>query len=281
MLEAAGDHEGAKEVRKQAVAQNKQLKAYCNDNGLKFRDDRVRTYGKVVQKKTLDKSAGSGIIEIERAMAAKSFDKAAEYARRELKTSISSLSDLPLKTVNAVNHSIGKLYKDVPSLAGAIDEIVVDDINEIAKSSLRWVNGSPQIRLKLSRSYFANMSVDELESAVSKLADEGVFTPKKGINGIIQHEAVHLAEFKQTIKRHGGSQAAVEQSLDSFELANELKNLALRNCSLDDTSVALYDMLCSYAAVNPAEFLAEGYSSTTSNPLTDEIKRLLRKKWGI
>lgn len=45
MLEAAGDHEGAKDVRKQAAAQNKQLKSYCNDNGLKFRDDRVRTYG--------------------------------------------------------------------------------------------------------------------------------------------------------------------------------------------------------------------------------------------
>lgn len=47
MLEAAGDYEGAKEVRKQAAAQNKQLKSYCNDNGIKFRDDRVRTYGSV------------------------------------------------------------------------------------------------------------------------------------------------------------------------------------------------------------------------------------------
>lgn len=51
MLEAAGDHEGAKEIRKQAVAQNKQLKAYCNDNGLRFREDRVRTYGAVASSK--------------------------------------------------------------------------------------------------------------------------------------------------------------------------------------------------------------------------------------
>ncbi len=214
-------------------------------------------------------------------MATKSFDKAAEYAREELKTSIFSLSELPLKTVNAVNNSIERLYKGVPSLVGAIDEIVVDDIDEIAKSSLRWINGSPQIRLKLSRSYFADMSVDELESAISNLADAGVFTPKKGINGIILHEAVHLAEFKQTLKRYGSSQAAVERSLGSFEIAKEIKELALRNCSLDDTSATLSRMLCSYAAVNPAEFLAEGYSSTASNPLTDEIKRLLKKKWGM
>lgn len=231
--------------------------------------------------KTLDKSAGSGIIEIERAMAAKTFDKAAEYAKKELGTSISSLSELPLKTVNAVNNSIGKLYKDFPSLSGIIDEVVVDDIDEIAKSALGWVNGSPRIRLKLSRAYFANMTVDELEEAVSNLANAGVFTPKTGFYGIFQHEAVHLAEFQQTIKRYGGYEEAIKQSLDRFELAKEIKELALRNCSLDDTSITANSMLCSYAEYNAAEYLAEGYSSTNSNPLTDEIKRLLHKKWGM
>ncbi len=47
MLEAAGDTEGAKKVRQHMAQQNKQLKAYCEDNGLKYRSDRVRTYGKV------------------------------------------------------------------------------------------------------------------------------------------------------------------------------------------------------------------------------------------
>ncbi|MGN0590671.1 hypothetical protein, partial [Ruminococcus sp.] len=73
----------------------------------------------------VDKSGGSGIIDVERAMAAKSFDKAAEFARKELKVSIHSLSELPLETINVVNNSIGKLYKDVPSLAGVIDEVLV------------------------------------------------------------------------------------------------------------------------------------------------------------
>lgn len=231
--------------------------------------------------KGVDKSGESDIIEFERAMAAKSFDKASEYARKKLKISISSLSELPLETVNAVNNSIEKLYKNVPSLFGIINEVLVDDINEIAKSSLRWIDGSPQIRLKLSRFYFANMSVEKIENIISELANDGVFTQKKGIYGIIQHEAVHLAEFKQTIKRYGGLRNDIEQSLDSFELAKELKELALHNCSLDDTDTIVISMLCSYATENPAEFLAEGYSSTVSNPLTDEIKRLLRKKWGM
>lgn len=50
MLEAAGDTEGAKEVRRRMVEQNKTLKAYCESNGLKFRSDRVRTYGSVKPK---------------------------------------------------------------------------------------------------------------------------------------------------------------------------------------------------------------------------------------
>lgn len=47
MLEAAGDTEGAKEVRRKMAEQNKALKAYCEGNGLKYRSDRVKTYGSV------------------------------------------------------------------------------------------------------------------------------------------------------------------------------------------------------------------------------------------
>lgn len=47
MLEAAGDSEGAKEVRRRMAEQNKALRSYCEGNGLKYRSDRVKTYGSV------------------------------------------------------------------------------------------------------------------------------------------------------------------------------------------------------------------------------------------
>lgn len=47
MLEAAGDSEGAKEVRRRMTEQNKALRSYCEGNGLKYRSDRVRIYGSV------------------------------------------------------------------------------------------------------------------------------------------------------------------------------------------------------------------------------------------
>lgn len=51
MLEAAGDTEGAKEVRRKMAEQNKALKFYCDSNGLKYRSDRVRTYGAIAPNK--------------------------------------------------------------------------------------------------------------------------------------------------------------------------------------------------------------------------------------
>lgn len=51
MLEAAGDTEGAKEVRRKMAEQNKALKSYCDGAGLKYRSDRVRTYGAIAPNK--------------------------------------------------------------------------------------------------------------------------------------------------------------------------------------------------------------------------------------
>lgn len=51
MLEAAGDAEGAKQVRQKMTEQNKALKSYCDSNGLKYRSDRVRTYGAIAPNK--------------------------------------------------------------------------------------------------------------------------------------------------------------------------------------------------------------------------------------
>lgn len=62
MLEAAGDTEGAKEVRRRMAEQNKQLKAYCEGNGLKYRSDRVRTYGSVNNSGKLRENGGKKTI---------------------------------------------------------------------------------------------------------------------------------------------------------------------------------------------------------------------------
>lgn len=44
-LKSAGDNEGAKELSRKITAENKELKAYCEREGLSYREDRTRGYG--------------------------------------------------------------------------------------------------------------------------------------------------------------------------------------------------------------------------------------------
>ncbi len=70
-LEAAGDTEGAKELKKKIATENKQLRAYCEQEELTYRQDRTQIYGytDTSRKKkavdfveTVDKSGKSDII---------------------------------------------------------------------------------------------------------------------------------------------------------------------------------------------------------------------------
>ena len=55
---------------------------------------------------------------------------------------------------------------------------------------------------------------------------------------------------------------------------------ALLNCGLDENDTVIQNYLGGYACDNPAEFIAEAFSSTNNNVLVNEVKRLLSKKWG-
>lgn len=44
-LEAAGDTQSAKAVKKRIAAENKALHAYCDKEGLTYRQDRTQVYG--------------------------------------------------------------------------------------------------------------------------------------------------------------------------------------------------------------------------------------------
>lgn len=46
-LKAAGDNEGAKELGRKITAENKELKAYCEREGLSYREDRTSAYGSI------------------------------------------------------------------------------------------------------------------------------------------------------------------------------------------------------------------------------------------
>ena len=146
MLEAAGDTEGAKEVRRKMAEQNKALKSYCDSNGLKYRSDRARTYGAIAPKKTLDKSGESGIIksgsdsvalEYQRygrnktTLVNKTYIDGGEYRRKF--DNISDNAEVNRTVYNsakaALKHRSGTSYEDMYWIDSETGDIIASEIN--------------------------------------------------------------------------------------------------------------------------------------------------------
>lgn len=103
---------------------------------------------------------------------------------------------------------------------------------------------------------------------------------QKTAYGLLLHESVHIREYLITAKKCS-SLAEFKLSLDSFEEAKSIMNTALANCGLLSDTRVCERFLSEYATENPAEFIAEAFSSTENNDLVLEVKRLLKKKWGM
>ena len=232
---------------------------------------------------TVEKSGGSGIIkETERALSFRDMNNAMEYAADKLSLSADDISALSMERVTAILSSVRDLYREIPTLNGFIDDIVLTDMNEIAKATLRWSEGKPRVLLKLSKGIFKDMSLSEINTFIDDCVDSNTFSSKSGLYGVFKHEFGHFGEYKHTLKRYNYSEDDVRESLGKYEFAKEIKELALKKCNLINSDEVVRSYLSDYACQNPAEFIAEAYSCTDSNNvLANEVKRLLRRKWGI
>ena len=119
MLEAAGDTEGAKEVRRKMAEQNKALKSYCDGNGLKYRSDRVRTYGSVkpdtdsARRKAMaaEMNKPQAVSAVSSFTPAKTVQEAQEYAQK-LGVKYADYSKFTPERANNLNMAISTLPDD-------------------------------------------------------------------------------------------------------------------------------------------------------------------------
>ena len=205
------------------------LKDFCRQTGqdrdrfreqfLGFNRSTAQKAVHAAKKSGLTSDGKDGIINIERPMAAKTFDKAAKYAKEKLNLSIENISELPVEKVNKINNTIWEIYKDVPMIRGSISEILLEPTSKIASASMIWRENIPKLRLKLSKELFSNLSIKELENNIQSLVESGWFSPKDGLHGIFKHEATHFAEYIKTLEKYHYQKEAVIKSLDECELA--------------------------------------------------------------
>ena len=136
--------------------QNKALRAYCEDNGLKYRSDRVKTYGRVEPEapsslvESIDKSAKRGIIEAGSDVVAleyqrygrnkttlvnKTYIHGGEYRRKFDKATENAEVNKALYNCakSALKHRSGTVYEDmywIDSKTGSIILSVTDSTDE-------------------------------------------------------------------------------------------------------------------------------------------------------
>ncbi len=191
MLEAAGDTEGAKEVRRKMAEQNKALRQYCEDNGLKYRSDRVRTYGAAAPKKALDKSAGSDIIRIDET------DDVSVYLkqRKRLELEEQRLKKLEAEADDAFFKYDATLDEDDPVKQAEFEKIFRSKEKEVESQNALIE------KLKQTLSPLEEKAVNLLEVRIS--ADSGIPRSEVMLKGMAFDMAKEISDsVKKTVKRY-------------------------------------------------------------------------------
>ncbi|MGV3144941.1 hypothetical protein [Streptococcus parasuis] len=150
---------------------------------------------------------------------------------------------------------------------------------------MRFNKGKVEFSLKLNRQHFQNPEI--IQKLIDVRVADGEWTPKNGIAGILEHELIHLREYKAIVKRHGTLTGAntdyqkskIRKAFSDNELPKEIKETALKNLQISDENAIIESRLGKYATENAAEFVAEAYSDANNSEIAIEVRRLVDKKW--
>lgn len=196
-------------------------------------------------------------------------------------------TEMSLETLKSVNASLDNLLRKHKDIKPYLKKVkFVDDMGDTtASAGMRFNNGKLELSLKLNKLHFNNKEfVDNLMNSRVK---DGIWTPKDGINGLIDHEMIHLREFKSITKRYGTltgtnsdeQKRRIRKAFYNCELSKELQNTALNNLNIPNEYAIIKSKLGEYATENPSEFVAEAYSDSSDSIIALEVRRLINKKW--
>ncbi len=256
-LEAAGDTEGAKEIKKKITAENKALRAYCEQEGLTYRQDRTQVYGYTdpTRKKkavdfvqTIDNSGKSGIIKVNKTIRkAVEIPEDCEYIlKAETNFANKNISPDILKTINSAIGLQTKIRADF-----SFDEIKIAQFSDSDKSvfitNLENYGFKSKTQLYLNRKYFIGSSKDEIDLMCQMYYSYG-WWKSKSLSDLTNHEIMHARI------NHHNSFEKVEQLYEVLKEDSRTKGF----CHLVDKypEEFLNEM---YVAINNGEHIDDKY----------------------
>ena len=271
MLEAAGDTEGAKEVRRKMAEQNKALKSYCDSNGLKYRSDRVKTYGSVKPSPKHMSNVGNTWTGAE----------PAKHTSAELAELNQYAADKGIKlyTRKPFDGDAELLKSQIDTVADLREEFKIkeplqlgwkrmdpDDFGETSSNHQQiWIN---ELALRNRGVTEKNLSVDNYLAANTA---EGIAAHEMGhvISGKIRNGKSGLDIYKETVYNVSGKRISDDEAIQ----------LLLTKVSV----YSAYPTMKSNGTVVYGEVISEMLSVnyTSPNKYSSEFVRLLKEACGL
>lgn len=199
----------------------------------------------------------------------------------------SQTKEISTETLKSVNESLDKLTQKHKGIKPYLKKVTFTDnlVDTTASAGMRFNKGKVEFSLKLYRQHFQNPEI--IRKLIDVRVADGEWTSKNGIAGILEHELIHLREYKAIVKRHGTLAGAntdyqkskIRKAFSDNELPKEIKETALKNLQISDENAIIESRLGKYATENAAEFVAEAYSDASNSEIAIEVRRLVDKKW--
>lgn len=288
LQEAGADPDDIILARCKYQAQLDEYKAFCKRMGLQ--EQRERIYydlkGRIAPSHDTYQAYLKGELgAVDKSHISQKTQKAAaNWAKSHLGVSKTNYTKQSIETVNNANRALQRVYRDYPVLKGFIDEIEFkSDMAATAQASLRLKNGQFHAKLTLSSDQCANEK--KIQQIIDHQVNNGYWTDKRGLYGIVKHEGAHLSEYALTLQRYGvqkdgtgGDARAAMKAIKRHEVASEIKQKALSACDLRDEPDIIEKRMCGYANLSSGEFLAEGCSEHNPRKLAKEVQRLFEEE---
>lgn len=223
MLEAAGEKDAARDLRRLAIDEDRKLREYCKKEGLHYRRDRTEVYG---YNKAVDKLQERGIIkenDITSVSECEDFKSLSDYMAKKYSISVDSdVENLDFDSVRLGLTGFEKVAKDFPDIAKNLERI------DTKSAAIASSNGKT---LSFGKGYYSDPN--KFQEAMESGKRNNYYAIKDNRNQAdnIAHESGHLIVSAIVDKKYDDTPMGMYLSSEDWskgKTSNSILSVALK-----------------------------------------------------